>query len=392
MRTVVPLSSLSLFRENLKLFFRVYYMFIVIHAFPANQFLLQWNADRGLYQMMNGQFMEGLHTFGPIACILWALTIAAVLHRPQRYLNCVLLLGSLLVTWVMFISMLDNNQEVFLMASILILVLFLFLVPVLLIINGIQMIRKESFSLAHILSLALGVFVGIGEIATVAYVLDISSYMQLQKASYWILFVSFTVFYFSFLILSFVMYTVFIQIMPHRMNFDYVIIHGCGLLDGERMTKLLSNRVDKAIRIYNKCKVKPMIIPSGGKGPDEKISEAQAMKNYLLEHGIPEEHIIMEDGSATTKENLINSKAIIESREGGKKTALVSSNYHIYRCLRLARETGLKCTGIGADVAFYYWPSALIREFIAVFLTPKFLFWSLLGYPIFITPVMTYLF
>lgn len=342
--------------------------------------------------MISAQIMEGLQTFGPIAGILWALTIAAVLHRPQRYLNCVLLLGSLLVTWVMLISMLDNNQEVFLMASILILVLFLLLVPVLLIINGIQMIRKESFSIAHILSLALGVFVGIGEIATFAYVLDISSYMQLQKASYWILFVSFTVFYFSFLILSFVIYTVFIQIMPHRMNFDYVIIHGCGLLDGERMTKLLSNRVDKAIKIYNKCKVKPMIIPSGGKGPDEKISEAQAMKNYLLEHGIPEEHIIMEDGSATTKENLINSKAIIESSEGGKKTALVSSNYHIYRCLRLAKETGLKCTGIGADVAFYYWPSALIREFIAVFLSKKFLFWSLLGYLLFITPVMTYLF
>ena len=131
-----------------------------------------------------------------------------------------------------------------------------------------------------------------------------------------------------------------------------------------------------------------MLIPSGGRGDDEKLSEAQAMKNYLLEHGIPEENILMEDRSATTRENLRFSKSIIDSREGTKKTALVSSNYHVYRCLRYAREEGLKCTGIGADVALYYWPSALIREFIAIFLSKKFILWALVGYLIFIAPVL----
>ena len=172
------------------------------------------------------------------------------------------------------------------------------------------------------------------------------------------------------------------------MNFNYVIIHGCGLIGGEKLSKLLSNRVDKAIEIYNRCKKKPVIIPSGGKGEDEKLSEAEAMKNYLLEHGIPEEHIVLEDKSATTRENLINSKSLIDVREGKKKTALVSSNYHIYRCLRLAKEVGLKCTGIGAKVAFYYWPSALIREFIAVFLNKKFLIWAMIGYLLFISPIL----
>ena len=112
------------------------------------------------------------------------------------------------------------------------------------------------------------------------------------------------------------------------------------------------------------------------------------MKNYLLRHGIPEGDILMEDRSATTWENLRNSKAIIDVREGKKKTALVSSNYHIYRCLRLARQVGLKCTGIGARVALYFWPSALIREFIAVFVTRRFLIWALIGYFLFISPVL----
>ena len=230
--------------------------------------------------------------------------------------------------------------------------------------------------------------VGIGEIAAVIYVLGLSDFISLYNADYWILLLIFTVFYFSFLVLSFVIYSVFIQIMPHRMNFDYIIIHGCGLIGGEKLSRLLSNRVDKAIEIYSKCKKKPIIIPSGGKGEDEKLSEAEAMKNYLLEHGIPEEDILPEDKSATTRENLINSKNLIDVKEGKKKTALISSNYHIYRCLRLAKEVGLKCTGIGAKVAFYYWPSALIREFIAVFLEKRFLIRALIGYLLFISPIL----
>lgn len=266
------------------------------------------------------------------------------------------------------------------------------MVPVLLVINGIQLIRRESLALPHLLSLVLGIVVGIGEIAAVVYVFGLYDSSDLENANLWILLLAATVFYFSFLVLCFVLYSVFIQLMPHRMNFRYVIIHGCGLSGGEKMTRLLSNRVDKAIEIYNKCRVKPVIIPSGGQGPDEKLSEAQAMKNYLLSNGIPEKHIVLEDRSATTRENLANSKEIIDARGGARRIALVSSNYHVYRCLRLAREVGLKCTGIGAKVAFYFWPSTLIREFIAIFLTKRFLILSLIGYLIFISPILYGLF
>lgn len=78
-----------------------------------------------------------------------------------------------------------------------------------------------------------------------------------------------------------------IQIMPRRMNFDYVIIHGRGLAGGERLTKLLSNRADKAIEVYDKCQRKPVIIPNGGLGDDEKVSEAQAMKTTCLSTAFP---------------------------------------------------------------------------------------------------------
>lgn len=336
--------------------------------------------------MILENMFDTVRTFGPLFAGVWIVTIAFSLLRPQKYFNSILLMLSLMITMLFVSGLLPHGASgYFLLACFLIVMLALFLVPVLLIVNGIQMIRRESLCAAHVLSLALGVFVGAGEIAAVVYVLNLAGG---KDPNPWMLLIVATIFYFSFLVLSFVLYSVFIQILPHRMNFDYVIIHGCGLADGERPTKLLTNRIDKAVQIYEKCAVKPVIIPSGGQGDDEKLSEAQAMTNCLLDHGIPAEHIVPEDRSATTRENLQNSKAIIDARPGGRKTALVSSNYHIYRCLRLAREVGLKCTGIGADVAFYYWPSALIREFIAVFLTKSFLIWSMLGYLLFISPLL----
>ena len=341
---------------------------------------------------MTTEITEYLRTMGPVFAGVWLITILCVLRRPQRYLNSFLLIVALTVTIVFFSGFFGQEANSWiLLVFLLLFMLGLLLVPLLLILNGVQLLRREGFSPAHVLSLALGIVVGVGELAAMIYVLGLAGLFGTRTVNPWFLLITFTVFYFSSLVLCFVIYTVFIQIMPHRMDFDYVIIHGCGLAGGERITPLLAKRVDKAIQIYRKCRRKPILIPSGGQGEDEKLSEAQAMKNYLLEHGVPEEHIVMEDRSGTTRENLVFSKAIIDAGSGRKKTALVSSNYHVYRCLCLAREAGLKCTGIGADVAFYYWPSALIREFIAVFLTRRFLFWSLLGYGLFMFPIVSVL-
>lgn len=145
---------------------------------------------------------------------------------------------------------------------------------------------------------------------------------------------------------------------------------------------------DEAIDVYHKDPTPPVMIPSGGQGADETVSEARAMADYLLGKGIPEEKIILEDRSTTTYENLLNSKSIIDSRADGHYIALVTSNYHVYRALRHCRKIGLECTGIGSRVAFYYWPSALIREYIAVHAEPKHLVMFIAGWLACIVPAL----
>lgn len=48
----------------------------------------------------------------------------------------------------------------------------------------------------------------------------------------------------------------------------------------------------------------------------------------------------------------------------------------------------LKAVGIGAHVAFYYWPNAMIREFVAVHRERKYLILYLVGYLIVISPLL----
>lgn len=306
--------------------------------------------------------------------IFWGMFFYSFSKDRSRYRNCYLLCLALLslIPFVTTVSG-DRAEEVILVTAWLTMFAIL-IVPFFLIHNGLVMIRNEGRSAAHLLSLGLGIAILVGEILTAHNFILYAKVFGLEAQEVYLRspvflvtsLIAVTVIYGSVSFLIFMIYSVFLMIIPRSKDFDYVIIHGAGLINGEKISRLLQQRVDKAIVVYRKDPSPTKFIPSGGKGSDENISEAEAMKRYLLEQGIPESDIILEDKSTTTLENLKFSKNIIDSREGRKYTALVTSNYHVYRALRYCRKVGLRCKGIGSQVAFYYWPSALIREFIAV--------------------------
>lgn len=307
--------------------------------------------------------------------LFWWIVFFIAFHKDRsRYRNCYLLFFALLSLIPFILNAAGDYGSVVFVIIINVILIGLLIVPFFLIFNGIVMIRKEGRQLSHLLSLILGIVILIGEAAFAWLVISysLSSYGDPLAHTYHSglfiasLYTSMSVIYGSMAFLIFIIYTLFLQIIPKKKDFDYVIIHGAGLLEGDHLSKLLRDRLDKAVKVYRKDPTPPKMIPSGGRGADESISEAEAMKKYLLETGIPAEDILLEDTSATTLENLQNSKSIIDAVGGRNYTALVTSNYHVYRALRYCRRIGLTCTGIGSRVAFYYWPSALIREFIAI--------------------------
>ena len=311
---------------------------------------------------------------GVFSLLCWAAFLFAFHRDRSRYRNCYLLFLALLSLFPFLVNVLGEHGR---LAAIVIadtVLLCLLIVPFFLMVNGVIMLRKEGLHLAHLLSLVLGIAVFLGELSagTLVFAQSVSYGPERTAALYhsgWFLAGSLlcvSVIYVSMAFVIFMIYTLFLQIIPKKKDFDYVIIHGAGLLQGDKLSRLLRDRLDKAAAVYRKDPTPPKLIPSGGKGEDEMISEAEAMARYLRESGIPEADILMEDESKTTFENILFSKRILDGRTGPKYTALVTSNYHVYRALRYCKKVGLSCTGIGSRVAFYYWPSALIREFIAI--------------------------
>ncbi len=150
---------------------------------------------------------------------------------------------------------------------------------------------------------------------------------------------------------------------------DFIIILGSKIRSDGTLTPLLKGRVDKAIDFGNKqyelSKKKVIYIPSGGKGIDEKIAEAIAMKNYLIEQGINKDQIIIEDKSTSTIENMKFSKNIIDEVNNNSKVCFATTNYHVFRSGVIANQEGIDCEGIGSSTKWYFYSNALIREFVA---------------------------
>lgn len=146
---------------------------------------------------------------------------------------------------------------------------------------------------------------------------------------------------------------------------DTIIILGAKLI-GQDPSLMLSLRLDEGIKLYREGYAKRIIV-SGAQGKDEAISEASSMKNYLVNHGIPSEHIFVEDQSFNTMQNLANSHKIMQ--ENNLKTAIIVSNAsHIRRSLILAQNQGISATGAPAPMAdnLYLTTKQYVREGAAI--------------------------
>ena len=173
---------------------------------------------------------------------------------------------------------------------------------ILLIFNGFFMIKREGHSLGNLLSFLLGLILLIGELSLFLWFFSVLVAPELHinmrlfaSFSPYLAFFGVSTSYLSVVFMSFLLYCLFLQIIPHRRDFDYVIIHGAGIKKDGTVTKLLADRCDKAIEIYRKDPTPPYLVPSGGQGGDEVCSEAEAMANYLISQGIPEDMILKED-------------------------------------------------------------------------------------------------
>lgn len=144
-----------------------------------------------------------------------------------------------------------------------------------------------------------------------------------------------------------------------------VIVLGCGI-NGEDVSAVLAKRLDKAIE-YLDMNPDAAIIVSGGQGPQEEVSEAFAMRKYLVSQGIDESRIITEEKSDSTITNFRYSHEIMKQKGlPSDSVAFVTSSFHVYRAASYAKAEGLDVTHLGADITWYTVPLNYCREMMAV--------------------------
>ena len=265
----------------------------------------------------------------------------------------------------------------FFIFSFILLPILIFLGGIFLIYNGLILLKREGRSKANYLSMLLGIVILLF-FALMSFRLGDRNELFYTNHFLNILFafIAYSYFIFGFAFVAFMLYSILYLFIPKKKHYDFIIIHGAGLLDGEKVTPLLKRRIDKAVEAYHKSKnPRIKIIASGGQGGDEKISEAQAICNYLLEEtDVPREAILLEEDSTTTYENLLFSKEMGERLVTSPRFLFVTNDYHVFRTSTYARRIGMKGDGLGCRTAAYYIPSAFIREYIALCVKMRWLF------------------
>lgn len=110
--------------------------------------------------------------------------------------------------------------------------------------------------------------------------------------------------------------------------------------DGEPSI-LLRDRLDRALD-YLEDHPDLMVVVSGGQGDNEPVTEARCMADYLMERGVEEDQLLLEERSHNTDQNLRYSRELLEA-EGcdlSQGVVVVSNGFHLTRARMLAERAG----------------------------------------------------
>lgn len=175
--------------------------------------------------------------------------------------------------------------------------------------------------------------------------------------------------YLLFTFLFFIIKVFSSRVMSPNLDRTLVIILGTGLTPEGEISPMLKYRLDKAIQYQSNQVARgftpAVLLVTGGKSHHANVSEAEVMRAYLLEKGIPDNKILVENQSINTHQNFLYSQDYLQDHE---HILFVTSSFHVLRASVYASQLGIEIEGIGAKTPAYYLPYALIREYLGLFL------------------------
>ncbi|KAF1686907.1 protein sanA-like protein [Pseudoxanthomonas broegbernensis] len=123
---------------------------------------------------------------------------------------------------------------------------------------------------------------------------------------------------------------------------DAIIVLGAAAYDA-RPSPVFEERIRHGLDLYRRGHA-PVLLFTGGYGSGARFAESQVARRYALRHGVPDSAILIETSSRTTRENLLEARALMQ-RHGLRRAIVVSDPLHMARALRLCRRLGIDAAG-----------------------------------------------
>lgn len=115
---------------------------------------------------------------------------------------------------------------------------------------------------------------------------------------------------------------------------DVGIILGASMW-GDHPSPGLRERLEHGLKLYKEGMYDYIIVTGGLDAPGLKYTEAEGMRNYLVEEGVPERDIFLENEATSTYENLLFSQRIMKEHDWSS-AIIVTHDYHGTRSLEVA--------------------------------------------------------
>lgn len=119
---------------------------------------------------------------------------------------------------------------------------------------------------------------------------------------------------------------------------EAIVVLGAAQYDG-RPSPVLRARLDHAADLFSQG-LAPLVVVTGGRAPGDRVTEATAAADYLLERGVPEAALRREVSGQSSYESLAATSRFLRD-EGIDDVLLVSDSFHAYRIAAIAEEVGL---------------------------------------------------
>lgn len=147
---------------------------------------------------------------------------------------------------------------------------------------------------------------------------------------------------------------------------DFLIILGSGIR-GEQVSLTLKERLDEGISYLKYYPDVPVVV-SGGRGFGESITEAEAMRRYLVNSGIADQRIFKEEQSTSTIENFRYTKALLFNQTQKRNISLmiITNDFHMLRSKMLAHRNGFETYGISCRTPYQVLLTTYTREYFAL--------------------------